>query len=48
VMSRKGVRLVDRAALDREFGGLDFSIAAKIIAVARKRATFNGIVGAHA
>ena len=38
VMSKKGVRLMDRAALDREFGDLDFSIAAKIIAIARRRA----------
>ena len=33
----KGVRLMDRASLAAEFDQLDFSIAAKIIAVARKR-----------
>lgn len=34
----KGVRLMDRASLAAEFDQLDFSVAAKIIAVARKRA----------
>lgn len=34
----KGVRLMDRATLEAEFKQLDFSVAAKIIAVARKRA----------
>jgi hypothetical protein len=33
----KGVRLMDRAALEAEFKQLDISVAAKIIAVARKR-----------
>jgi hypothetical protein len=33
----KGVRLMDRATLEAEFKQLDFSVAAKIIAVARKR-----------
>lgn len=33
----KGVRLMDRASLASEFDQLDFSVAAKIIAVARKR-----------
>jgi hypothetical protein len=36
---RKGVRLVDRAALDVELRRLEVSVAAKIIAVARKRAS---------
>ena len=35
--SAKGVRLMDRASLAAEFDQLDFSVAAKIIAVARKR-----------
>ncbi len=34
---RKGVRLMDRAAMDGELKKLDLSVAAKIIAVARKR-----------
>lgn len=42
VMNKKGVRLMDRVALDRELNGLDFSVAAKIIAIARKRATSSG------
>jgi hypothetical protein len=33
----KGVRVMDRASLAAEFDQLDFSVAAKIIAVARKR-----------
>lgn len=33
----KGVRLMDRNSLAAEFDQLDFSVAAKIIAVARKR-----------
>jgi hypothetical protein len=33
----KGVRVMDRAAIAAEFDQLDFSVAAKIIAVARKR-----------
>lgn len=33
----KGVRVMDRAGLAAEFDQLDFSVAAKIIAVARKR-----------
>jgi hypothetical protein len=33
----KGVRLMDRPALEAEFKQLDISVAAKIIAVARKR-----------
>lgn len=33
----KGVRLMDRSALEAEFKQLDISVAAKIIAVARKR-----------
>jgi hypothetical protein len=33
----RGVRVMDRAALAAEFDQLDFSVAAKIIAVARKR-----------
>jgi hypothetical protein len=35
---RKGVRLMDRGAMDDELKKLDLSVAAKIIAVARKRA----------
>lgn len=35
---KKGVRLMDRLAIEREFKKLDVSVAAKIIAVARKRA----------
>lgn len=35
----KGVRLMDRASLAAEFDQLDFSVAAKIYAVARKRST---------
>jgi hypothetical protein len=34
----KGVRVMDRATLEREFGQVDLTIAAKIIAVARRRA----------
>lgn len=37
--TRKSVRLVDRAALDAEFRKLEFNVAAKIIAVARRRAS---------
>jgi hypothetical protein len=36
-LKSKGVRLMDRASLAAEFDQLDFSVAAKIIAVARKR-----------
>lgn len=36
---KKGVRLMDRATMNAELKKLDLSIAAKIIAVARKRAT---------
>jgi hypothetical protein len=43
VMNKKGVRLMDRVTLGREFSGLDFSIAAKIIAIARKRAAAGGV-----
>ncbi|MEW5881824.1 MAG: hypothetical protein AB1761_15425 [Pseudomonadota bacterium] len=35
---RKGVRLIDRGAMDDELSKLDLPVAAKIIAVARKRA----------
>jgi hypothetical protein len=35
---RKGVRIFDRATMDSEFRRLDLSVAAKIIAVARRRA----------
>jgi len=35
----KGVRLMDRDSLGAEFDQLDFSVAAKIIAVARKRSS---------
>jgi streptomycin 6-kinase len=35
---KKGVRVMDRAAMNDEMKKLDVSIAAKIIAVARKRA----------
>jgi hypothetical protein len=35
--ARKSVRLVDRAALDAEFRRLELNVAAKIIAVARRR-----------
>lgn len=35
----KGVRLMDRASLAAEFDQLDFSVAAKIYAVARKRSS---------
>jgi hypothetical protein len=38
---RKGVRVMDRTALEGEFRKLDLSVAAKIIAVARKRATLH-------
>jgi hypothetical protein len=34
---RKGVRLMDRGAMDGELKKLELSIVAKIIAVARKR-----------
>jgi hypothetical protein len=36
-LKSKGVRLMDRTSLAAEFDQLDFSVAAKIIAVARKR-----------
>ncbi len=39
IAQRKGVRLVDRAALDGELRRLEVSVAAKIIAVARTRAS---------
>lgn len=39
----KGVRVMDRSALDGEFSQLDLAVAAKIIAVARKR---SGVVAA--
>jgi len=39
---RRGVRLMDRRALAAELDRLDLSIAAKIIAVARKRAAVRG------
>ncbi len=35
---KKGARVMDRAAMDEEFRKLDLGVAAKIIAVARKRA----------
>jgi len=38
VTKSKGVRVMDRTSLATEFDQLDFSVAAKIIAVARKRA----------
>lgn len=38
VSARRGVRVLDRAALKAELDKLDLSVAAKIIAVARKRA----------
>jgi hypothetical protein len=37
VARRKGVRLMDRGTMDGELKKLDISVAAKIIAVARKR-----------
>lgn len=43
----KGVRLMDRAAIEGEFRQLDLSVAAKIIAVARKRATTLAAASAH-
>lgn len=42
----KGVRLMDRRALEGEFRQLDLPVAAKIIAVARKRATL-AMAAAH-
>ncbi len=45
MLRKKGVRLMDRAAVEEEFAGLDFSVAAKIIAVARKRAALNKTPG---
>jgi hypothetical protein len=36
--AKRGVRVMDRAALSAELAKLDISVAAKIIAVARKRA----------
>jgi len=36
-LKKTSVRLMDRAAIDGELGKLDLSIAAKIIAVARRR-----------
>ncbi len=41
MLKKKGVRVIDRAAVEQEFSELDFSVAAKIIAVARKRAALN-------
>lgn len=41
VLRKKGVRVMDRASVEQEFSELDFSIAAKIIAVARKRAALS-------
>lgn len=38
-LRKKGVRVMDRAAVEQEFTTLDFSVAAKIIAVARKRSS---------
>ncbi|HRK56067.1 MAG TPA: hypothetical protein PLQ67_00925 [Burkholderiaceae bacterium] len=38
VLRKKGVRVMDRAAIEQEFSQLDFGVAAKIIAVARQRA----------
>jgi len=38
LLRKKGVRVVDHTALEHEFSTLDFSIAAKIVAVAHKRA----------
>jgi hypothetical protein len=37
--AKRGVRVLDRAALSAELAKLDISVAAKIIAVARKRAS---------
>lgn len=37
-LRRKGVRAMDRAAIEQELAALDFSVAAKIMAVARQRA----------
>jgi len=34
----KGVRLIDHATLQGEFGQVDLTVAAKIVAVARRRA----------
>jgi hypothetical protein len=44
---RKGVRLMDRGAMDGELKKLDLSVAAKIIAVARKRTAARGAAAVH-
>jgi hypothetical protein len=43
VSAKRGVRVLDRAALKAELDKLDLSVAAKIIAVARKRAAARAI-----
>jgi hypothetical protein len=43
--AKRGVRVLDRAALSTELARLDISVAAKIIAVARKRAGSRATVG---
>jgi hypothetical protein len=44
---RKGVRLMDRGAMDGELKKLDLSVAAKIIAVARKRTAARSAAAVH-
>lgn len=44
---RKGVRLMDRRAMDAELKKLDLPIAAKIIAVARKRTAARAAAAVH-
>jgi hypothetical protein len=44
---RKGVRLMDRGAMDGELKKLDLSVAAKIIAVARKRTAARSAAVVH-